>query len=82
MIKHDFLPISQNISLVGSWIELHTMNLCYMFTSNTTTQVQEKLEEKNELCKFHNFVYLKSSEDIGHNVKSHAHVSHESVLES
>ena len=49
-------------SLVGSWLELHTMNLCYFFTSNTTTQVQAKLEEQNELCKFHNLVDLKSSE--------------------
>ena len=47
-----------------------------------TTQVQVKLEEKNELCKFYNFAYLKSSEKIGHNVKAHAHVSHESILKS
>ena len=56
------LLIRKNITLVESCLEIHTMNLCYIFTSNMTTQVQAKLEEQNELCKFHNLVDLKSSE--------------------
>ena len=43
---------------------------------------RQNWRNKNELCKFHNFVDLKSNEEIGHNVKAHAHVIHESIPKS